>query len=313
MHCLSSPRKYLVILCSLIILLGIVVFPLQHTNVVNAQAPEVSLHQWATTATASSEYGGGWAASEATGAPDVYPYCGDEYGAWASASSNTIDWLEVSFTTPVYPTQVNIYQTYNPDVITEIELFFTAGGSYVIPVTPSAPYVDCPAQIFSQDIPAGFGLVDRVRITVDQTLSGNWSEIDAVELVGMDTPPAVQALVPSGFDPGDARLNQSQGDAGQPVAIYQGSVDVYGIDPVTSQGVLEVRVTDEQIEAVGVPSADEWSRLLARGENRATGMPIEVYRLATGEFQVNTYYASGKPYIFRWHPDRPDEGVHVAW
>ena len=124
--------------------------------------------------------------------------------------------------------------------------------------------------------------------------------------------PVADVAIPA-FDPNDDRLNQAPGNEGEPVAIYQGSVDVYGIDPMTSQGVLEVRVTDEEIEAAGIPSADEWSILLASAENRATGMPIEVYRLATGEFQVNTYYYTGKSYIFRWHPDRPTEGVHIEW
>ena len=115
------------------------------------------------------------------------------------------------------------------------------------------------------------------------------------------------------FNPNDGRLNRAAGDEGQPVAIYQGSVKVYGIDPTTSQGTLEIHLTDEQIEAAGIPSESEWSRLLKRGENHATGMPIEVYRLATGEFQVNTYFQTGKPYIFRWHPDDPYNGVYVEW
>ncbi|MBI3744034.1 MAG: hypothetical protein HY261_07110, partial [Chloroflexi bacterium] len=51
----------------------------------NAQAS--ALEQWAATASASSEYGGGWAASRATGEPDVYPLCGDRTGAWAPRSS----------------------------------------------------------------------------------------------------------------------------------------------------------------------------------------------------------------------------------
>jgi hypothetical protein len=124
--------------------------------------------------------------------------------------------------------------------------------------------------------------------------------------------PASEPAVPA-FNPNDGRLNRGPGDEGQPVAIYQGSVKVYGIDPATSQGALEIHLTDEQIEAAGIPSESEWSRLLKRGENHATGMPIEVYRLATGEFQVNTYFPTGKPYIFRWHPDDPYNGVYIEW
>jgi hypothetical protein len=164
-------------------------------------------------------------------------------------------------------------------------------------------------------INSGIAMCSTVEYDPGYYLEYIWNGTVYYDLGAPPAPPgpdSVESEIPA-FNPNDDRLNQAPGDEGEPVAIYQGSVDVYGIDPMTSQGVLDVRVTDAEIELVGIPSETEWSRLLERGENRATGMPIEVYRLATGEFQVNTYYPSGKPYIFRWHPERPTEGVHVAW
>ncbi len=108
----------------------------------------------------------------------------------------------------------------------------------------------------------------------------------------------------------DGRVNDLQDrDVAAPVAIYDGSIEVYGIDPVSGDGHLDIRILDEQIEAVGVPV--DAPVLLAQGKNAFTGIDIYVYRLPTGEFQVNTHYADGKAYIFLWD----SEGVksHQAW
>jgi hypothetical protein len=196
-------------------------------------------------------------------------------------------------------------------------LNLVGGNTYYFSMVPDAAYYG--GWYFGPTAPTGGGFVSPTPgmfSTNDQGSSwrteANYLDFEiSFNEAALSSSPAAD-VIPA-FNPNDDRLNRAAGDEGEPVAIYQGSVDVYGVDPVTSQGVLEVRVTDEEIEAAGVPSESEWGRLLASSENRATGMPIEVYRLATGEFQVNTYYASGKPYIFRWHPDRPDEGVHVAW
>ncbi len=96
----------------------------------------------------------------------------------------------------------------------------------------------------------------------------------------------------------DGRVNDSSNrDCAAPVAIYSGSIVVYGIDPATGDGAYVLTVGDEQIAAVGVP---EVNTLLAEGVNPYTGQPIAVYRLTTGEYQLNTYYHDGKPYIVVW-------------
>lgn len=195
------------------------------------------------------------------------------------------------------------------------DVSFTGGQTYFIAFQPPSASENVPGPIVggSTVLNQYYANPGTTNFNTSYTsLAPALQFIDTTVSVPPPAEPVTDIAIPA-FDPNDDRLNQAPGNEGEPVAIYQGSVDVYGIDPTTSQGVLEIRVTDEEIEAAGIPSADEWSILLASGENRATGMPIEVYRLATGEFQVNTYYYTGKPYIFRWHPDRPNEGVHVAW
>jgi len=94
---------------------------------------------------------------------------------------------------------------------------------------------------------------------------------------------------------GDGRLNPH---CGAPVAIYPGSYDIYAIDPATSEGDLVLHLSDEEIEAAGVPTTAPI--VLDTVSNPFSGQPITVYRLTTGELQLNTYYADGKPYIVRW-------------
>ena len=50
--------------------------------------------------------------------------------------------------------------------------------------------------------------------------------------------------------------------------------------------------------------------LLGQGRHDVTGMNIAVYRLSTGEFQLNTQYQEGKPYIFVW--DENGNRYHLA-
>ncbi len=66
----------------------------------------------------------------ATGEPDVYD-CGDNTSAWASYGSDTIEWIELTYKTPVVPTSVSIYQNYNPSQVVEVQLIATNGSKYI--------------------------------------------------------------------------------------------------------------------------------------------------------------------------------------
>lgn len=109
----------------------------------------------------------------------------------------------------------------------------------------------------------------------------------------------------------DGRINNdSRLDCGAPVAIYTGSIDVYSIDPATSHGYLVLRLTDDDLAAAGTPTANT---LLAQAADPFTGQPISVYRLTTGELQVNAFYANGKPYTVAWPADQPAALYHLNW
>jgi sugar lactone lactonase YvrE len=155
---------------------------------------------WAIAATASSEYtDDSWSAMQATGEPDT-PDCGDWGTAWASADSSTVEWLEVYYETTLIPTEVNIYQNYNPSQITTVELLDDTGTYHEIYTGEPEAMDDCP-YILSIPVDADYPVIG-VRITIDQSVLGlGWNEIDAVELVGLGSGGAVQPPTepPDGF------------------------------------------------------------------------------------------------------------------
>jgi len=96
----------------------------------------------------------------------------------------------------------------------------------------------------------------------------------------------------------DSRLNQ---DPGQTVTAYcqngggiytGGTLSVYTIDPVTSKGVFAFNVTPAEIAAVPAkPAVDTVIK---------SGSGATLYRLTSGELQLNRPEPSGKMYAFRF-------------
>lgn len=198
------------------------------------QSGMTEARQWATGAAASSEYDfPNWSAAQATGAPNVTA-CGDDARAWAASGSDTREWLELTYDYPMHVTQINIYQTYNPNQVIKVELVDLTANYYEVYTgrvkTESCPYV------LTIDVPQTDYLVGGVRITIDQSVLGlGWNEIDAVELVGyaeggpLPTKPPIASEPPAGFV---WRLSRQPGDlfyAGAGLAIGQDG-NIYFVD-----------------------------------------------------------------------------------
>lgn len=148
------------------------------------------IRQWAISAKASSQYGNvDWAASQATGEPDVYD-CGDNTHAWASYNSNTVEWIELTYEKPVTPTEINIYQSYNPSQVIQVQMTATDGSKYIAWSGYPEEVENCPdLMTITIDLSKKIK-VNKIRITVDQRVNGwGWDEIDAVELVGLSGDP----------------------------------------------------------------------------------------------------------------------------
>ncbi len=143
------------------------------------------IRQWASRVTGSSQYGTDqWGFMQAAGAPDT-PECGDYGTAWASSASDGVEELVLEFRYPVIPQEINIYQNYNPGAIVAVELGNTWTGD-VFELPDSADPVDntpCPG-VFTVPVEGIETAVNVVTLYLDQSVTQNWNEIDAVELVG---------------------------------------------------------------------------------------------------------------------------------
>jgi hypothetical protein len=151
----------------------------------SSAAGDGRLYQWASYATASSEYDNAdWSAYQATGAPDV-DTCEDNPKAWAPLEGDTEEWIELSYDIPVIPSEINIYQSYNPSQVVEVRIIDVDGDVYVAWTGEPEPVSNCPdLMTISLELYEEI-YVDKVVIFVDQSVMGwGWVEIDAVELVG---------------------------------------------------------------------------------------------------------------------------------
>jgi hypothetical protein len=151
-------------------------------NLQDTPTPEV-LTQWATSATASSHYGmPDWSPSRATGPPDVNA-CADDARAWASARGNGVEWLQLGYSMPVRVTEVRIHQSYGRGAISRVTLIDVSGQSLVIWEGEDARD-PCPG-LLTIGVARTESRFVTVRIDLDESRTGYWNQIDAVELIGM--------------------------------------------------------------------------------------------------------------------------------
>jgi hypothetical protein len=169
------------------------------------QEPQ-EIRQWAASAKASSAYGdSAWNAEQATGAPNVNE-CGDNGLAWASFQADGVDWIELTFETPVIPTEINIYQSFNPSQVVKVDLIGTDGTTYKAWEGEPEKTSTCPDLMTITFDKKQTMQVNKVVVHVDQSiLALGWNEIDAVELVGLGKagPKSENPVVP----PPPANLN----------------------------------------------------------------------------------------------------------
>ncbi|HEX7557001.1 MAG TPA: discoidin domain-containing protein [Leptolinea sp.] len=144
-----------------------------------------AIHQWAVSAKASSQYSDpNWAASQAIGEPDVF-VCGDNIKAWAAEKEDSIEWIDLDYSTPVIPSEINIYQNYKPSQVTEVALFTPNGKKYIAWEGYPEKVKNCPDLMTVTVNLDKKVAVNKIRVTLDQRVNGwGWNEIDAVELVG---------------------------------------------------------------------------------------------------------------------------------
>ncbi len=143
----------------------------------------IVLSQWAVSAEASSQFGfPDWSVTRATGAPEVNA-CADDSRAWASARGNGVEWLRLRYARPVYATEVRIHQTLGRGAISRVSLVTEAGVAQRIWEGEDADRT-CPGMLIVT-VPQTIERIVGVHIDLDESRTGFWNQIDAVELIGV--------------------------------------------------------------------------------------------------------------------------------
>jgi hypothetical protein len=144
--------------------------------------PDTLFAQWASSATASSEYTSyAWSAGQATGAPDERS-CTDNGSAWASLGTE-VDWLELTYVVPVRPTEIRIYEILAVGSIVKVEVKDLSGAYQTVYTAQPTDTLPCP-HVLTIPVTKVTAKVSAVRVTVDQRARADWNEIDAVRLTG---------------------------------------------------------------------------------------------------------------------------------
>ena len=124
-----------------------------------------------------------WSPEQATGAPDTWPKSGDLPTAWASRTPDgQREWLQLTYASPVRPTAVLIYETFNPGAVDRVTSIDDKGnetelwsGTDPTPAGKDKGICIIPVQ--------AEGDVKCIRIYLDSPKVPGWNEIDAVGLL----------------------------------------------------------------------------------------------------------------------------------
>ena len=132
----------------------------------------------------SSEYGGGWAASQIIGLPDVYPNYGDKYGAWSSSTQDAQrEFVECTFSSPKPISGLIIFETYNPGAIDTIYVRNPNTQEWEIVYSISASAAPAISRALGITFPATAFPVSAVRLAINSPAVPGYNEIDAIGLI----------------------------------------------------------------------------------------------------------------------------------
>jgi hypothetical protein len=124
-----------------------------------------------------------WGPEQATGAPDTWPRSGDIGTAWASKTPDgQEEWLQLTYESPVRPTAIMVYETYNPGALTKITTIGEDGREVELwsGKDPSAPGSEKGISVVPVHPQSD---VKCIKLYLDSVNVAGWNEIDAVGLV----------------------------------------------------------------------------------------------------------------------------------
>ena len=152
-------------------------------QVVRTLGESLWLRQWASGASASSQFSDPkWAAAQATGPPDTSE-AGDCTTAWASKEQDAeTEWIELTYPKAVHPAVIRIHETLNAGSVSKVEVRDPSGEWRVLWGGPAAP-AETPRWFEVRVADPGWP-TREVRLTLGSAAVPGWNEIDAVELLG---------------------------------------------------------------------------------------------------------------------------------
>jgi hypothetical protein len=146
--------------------------------------------QWAAQASGSSAYNDAkgnapYAASQATGTPNVESY-GNNPSAWSTKTPDAgIEWLDLQYAKPVHATKVRVRESYGSGAVIKVELFDEQGASHVVWTGSDATKE---LNYLAVEFPKTSYKANRVKVTLATNIVHGWNAIDAVQLVGTGDP-----------------------------------------------------------------------------------------------------------------------------
>lgn len=138
----------------------------------------------------------GYAAVQATGAPDIYPAYGDLAGSWTGSTANgQREWIELSYT-PTLAQQLLVYQTFTPGAIDTVYVRYQGDAAWTTIWSGAAAPAATVATVFEVALPESGKRVNAVRLALNNPAVNNWNEIDAVGLVDCNCSTTIIGLAP---------------------------------------------------------------------------------------------------------------------
>jgi len=154
-----------------------------------------TISQWVINVTAISSFysaeDGSWSDKQVLGPANAWPFYGDNVLAWAAATTDTAEWMEVQFDEQVFVTRVEVFENFNPGHVSRIAMqreedAASTNWETVWSGTPAAAVPSVAGTRASVFVPNICSLPfpsRRVRLEIAST-GPSWAEVDAIRLTG---------------------------------------------------------------------------------------------------------------------------------
>lgn len=132
----------------------------------------------------STQYGGGWSASEVTGPPNVYPSYGDHTGTWASSTADgQREYLECTYSNPDKIAGIVIFETFNPGAVDTVYVRNPNSQQWEVVYSATAYPAPAISRALAITIPETSFSVSAVRVAFNSPAVPGYNEVDAIGLV----------------------------------------------------------------------------------------------------------------------------------